>query len=324
VEIVGTVKLTRDREVRGVWMDEKYSPTLHLSGKELTVGTGGINVNYNEFRPYIWGGYLTSSVDYITVKAGTYGSSQIDAYGKKVTFRFRIDSVIKDHRDHKVGLLITGSHAPGESGQVDLYGTAANTFTGDVIVDGLRNTLHLNKADGVTAIRGNVYIKNQAAMNIVASHQIVASAKVTLSGRSTLSFSSAEKDIRDEFHTLVVEGGTNRLAFYHSAEIEDNYMKMLVLDDLIIDDGALLRISGWQAERDFLLVRKNSVHLAAALKKITIDGWGRDQIYLKDYNSDYYSIEAAPEPAVYGAIFGAVGVGLVAWMRKKLRTRDEG
>jgi len=304
-------------------MNEANSPAIRLRGKELTVGESGINVLYNDHRPYIEGGYLTASGDYITVKAGTYGSSQIDSYGRKITFRFRIDAVIKDHRDHKVGLLITGSHASGESGQVDLYGTAANTFTGDVIVDGLRNTLHLNKSAGVTAIRGNVYIKNQAAMNIVASNQIADSSKVTLSGRSTLSFSSAEKDIREGFRRLVVEGGTNRLAFYHSAEIEDNYIKMLVLDDLIINDGALLRISGWQAGRDFLLVRKNSAYLAAALKKITIDGWGRNQIYLKNYNSDYYSIEAAPESAAYGAVFGAVGIGLIAWRRKKYRAKDE-
>jgi len=296
-------------------MSEQNSPALNLNGKTLTVGEGGINVNYNEHRPYITGGWLTSSSDYITVKAGTYGSSQIDAHGKKVTFRFRIESVIQDHYDHKVGLLISGSHPTGESGQVDLFGTKANTFTGDVIVDGFRNTLHLNKSDGVTSIRGNTYIKNQAAMNIVGSDQISDSSTVTLSNRSTLSLSSAEKDIREGIHKLVIERGISRLAFYHSQDIIDNYTKMLVLDDLIIDDGAFLRISGWQAERDFLLVRKDSAHLKDAFDKITIDGWAKNQIYLKDYNRDYYSIEAAPEPRTYGAILGAIGLGLVAWRR---------
>jgi len=317
VEVVGTVNLTADRAVRGLWMNEKNSPAIHLRGNTLTVGEGGINVNYNEHRPHITGGQLTASGNYITVKAGTYGSAQIDSYGRKVTFRFRIDSVIQDNRTHKVGLLISGSHAQGESGQVDLYGNQANTFTGDVTVDGLRNTLHLNKSSGVTAIRGNVYVRNQAAMNIVGSDQITDSSTITLSNRSTLSFSSAEKDIRERVHKLIVERGTSRLAFYHSDDIEDNYRKMLILDDLIINDGALLRISGWQAGRDHLLVRRDSKRLADALKKITIDGWAKNQVYLKGYNDEYYSIEAAPESASYGAILGAAGIGAWHWRRRR-------
>jgi len=97
---------------------------------------------------------------------------------------------------------------------------------------------------------------------------------------------------------------------------------MLFLDDLIIDNGAALRISGWQADRDFLLVRKDSKHLKDSLKKITIDGWGKNQIYLKDYDDEYYSIEAAPEPSTYGAILGAAGLGFWCWRRRCIdRTR---
>ncbi|KXU36460.1 hypothetical protein AXK11_04505 [Cephaloticoccus primus] len=66
-----------------------------------------------------------------------------------------------------------------------------------------------------------------------------------------------------------------------------------------------------------MLVRKDSKHLADALKKITIDGWAKNQIYLKDYDKDYWSIEAAPEPATCGALLGALGLGLVAWRRRR-------
>jgi len=63
-------------------------------------------------------------------------------------------------------------------------------------------------------------------------------------------------------------------------------------------------------------VRKDNKHLADALQKITIDGWGENQAYLKDYDKDYWSIEAAPEPSTYGAILAAVGLGLVVWRRR--------
>jgi len=77
----------------------------------------------------------------------------------------------------------------------------------------------------------------------------------------------------------------------------------------------------WEAGRDHLLVRKDSTHLEEALKKISIDGWAKNQVYLKDYDKDYWSIEAAPEPATYGAIFVGLGLGLFIcrkrWARKK-------
>jgi len=47
-----------------------------------------------------------------------------------------------------------------------------------------------------------------------------------------------------------------------------------------------------------------------------INGWGKNQVYLKDYDKDYWSIEAAPEPSIYGGIFGIVGVAIVA-LRKR-------
>jgi len=235
-----------------------------------------------------------------------------------MVLRLKVYSSIRDHLGHTVGLRITGTHPNGETGQVDLTGTEANTFTGDVIVEGLRNTIHLNKLDGVTSIRSkNIYIRNQAAMNIVGSEQIANSATVTISDRSTLSFSSVVKEVRETVHALVVKKGTNRLAFWHPQEFKDSSKKTLILDDLEISADALLRISGWEEGRDHLLVRKTSKHLKDSLKRIRVDGWAKNQIYLRDYDSEYWSIEAAPEPATYGAILGAVGWGLWKWRRKR-------
>ncbi|KXU34199.1 hypothetical protein AXK12_07965 [Cephaloticoccus capnophilus] len=205
---------------------------------------------------------------------------------------------------------------------MSLTGDQANTFTGDVIVEGRMNTLHLNKSDGVTSILGNIFVRKLASVNIVSSDQIADSSTVTLSERAILSFSAEPKAIREKIHALVVKEGTSRLSFYHSEGIRDNFKKTLILDDLLISDDGFLQISGWEAGRDHLLVRKDSEHLADAFKKITIDGWAKNQVYLKDYDKEYWSIEAAPEPSTYGAILGAVGLGLVIYRKHRHRMRS--
>jgi len=89
------------------------------------------------------------------------------------------------------------------------------------------------------------------------------------------------------------------------------------LDDLIVAEGAHLTVVGWEEGRDFLLVRKSSQHLADALRKMEFNGYDRNNIHLEDYDSEYWSIEAAPEPAVCGAALGAAGLGLWRWRRRK-------
>jgi len=100
----------------------------------------------------------------------------------------------------------------------------------------------------------------------------------------------------------------------HSNKFNDISQNKIYLDDLIIKNGAFLKIRAWQAGRDHFLVRKDSKHLEDALKKLTIDGWAKNQIYKKSYvenGVEYWSIEAAPEPATYGAVLVSVGaVGL--------------
>jgi len=39
-------------------------------------------------------------------------------------------------------------------------------------------------------------------------------------------------------------------------------------------------------------------------------------VCLKDYDKDYWSIEAAPEPTTYGAIVTVAGLGLFIYRRR--------
>jgi len=125
-------------------------------------------------------------------------------------------------------------------------------------------------------------------------------------------------NLSEKVHALVVENSVGVFHFMHSDKFKDVSEKTLFLDDLIIKDGASLVIRSWEAGRDHFLVRKDSKFLDDALKKITIHGWGKNQIYLKEYDKDkdYWSIEAAPEPSTYGALLGVVSFGIVAWRRR--------
>jgi len=317
VEVIGNVKLTADREVKGLLIDEKSSSAVNLNGKLMTVGAEGITFRYGEKQPYVRGGRITSSGANLVLKGKAFGSSQIDQFGNTVFINAHLNSAIQDHKNHRIGLVMTGSHPIGEMGLITLSGNQANTFTGDVIVEG-SNTLFLGKADGVTSIQGNAYVKNGGRLALSTSDQISDTATVTLSGnKSMFSFTGNAVDNVEKIHSLVVDRGSTVFNFVHPVRRPDDASRTLFLDDLIIKDGASLQMQGWKAGRDHLLVRKDSKHLEDALKKLSIDGWAKNQIYLKDYDKDYWSIEAAPEPSTYGAILGAVGLGIVALRKRR-------
>ncbi|KXU35424.1 hypothetical protein AXK11_06490 [Cephaloticoccus primus] len=254
------------------------------------------------------------------IHSGTYGTGEFTEEGKPINLAFSLSAVIQDHKGHKVGLTIAGKHPTGKRGQergiVALDGDCSNTYTGDTIVDGAYNVLYLRKESGATAIAGNIYITNRSAVSMFFSNQISDSSKVVLSNRATFMFSTSPGERIERIRELIVEKGVGIFSFGHLEE-SINDKRTLILDDLNINNGASLRIMRWEEGRDFLLVRKNSKHLADAMKKITIDGWAKNQVYLKDYDKDYWSIEAAPEPATYGALLSGLGLGLAVWRKRQ-------
>jgi len=295
------------------------TPNINLNGHLFTVGEEGIKASFSDYYPTLSSGVITSSASSLLIYSQTSGTSYLTEDGHKTFNSLVIDAVIANSASHKVGVTIKGNHPAGELGMVILRGSHANTFTGDVIVEGKRNRLYLNKDDGVTAIRGDIYVRNKAMLVLTSSNQIADSSRIVISGSKTnLMFTAGAKDVLEKISSLVVQGGRGVINFGHDVQRTPDYFKRtLLLEDLIIEGGASLRISKWQAGRDFLLVRKNSPHLADALKKISIDGWAQNQVYLKNYNRDYWSIEAAPEAAGYGAVLGALGLGLAVWRQQR-------
>jgi len=51
-------------------------------------------------------------------------------------------------------------------------------------------------------------------------------------------------------------------------------------------------------------------------------GYDRNNIHLEEFDAEYWSISATPEPATYGAILGAIGIGLVVWQKRKRRINE--
>jgi len=203
------VKLTDNREVKGILIDEKHSSLVDLNGKILVVGKEGVRFDYSEKQPALRGGYLTSSGGDVIINSKTTGSSQKDEYGMQIFINVHISSVIQDHINHKVGLVMNGSHPLGELGVVSLTGRQENTFTGDVVVEGGRNILYLSKNNGVTAIQRNATVKNGGRLALSNSDQISDTATVTLSGKdSTFSFTGNGLDRSEKIHALVIDSGS--------------------------------------------------------------------------------------------------------------------
>jgi len=277
---------------------------LNLNGYTFTLPS--IYVGTNEWARITGPGSLTSDNPYINI--GIYATSRTGGTGSLTGLS--IESVIADS-DHKVGLSIYGSR-PLE-GIVYLGGSQSNTFTGDVHLSGTNNYLALGKSNGATAVQGNIWGSSGAVLRLDRSNQIADSAVVTLSN-ATFYYSSPSTVITEKIHQLVIDQ-SSRLSFDSIGRAHSN--RYLYLDDLIIKENETLTVRFWGYGRDFLLVRKDSQYLSAALGRIQFEGYASGNWELQDFSNDYWQITPFPEPSTYGAILGAVGTGIFAYRRKR-------
>jgi len=284
-------------------------PAINLNGHKLTLDPQGIVINETT-TPVIYGGTLTSNHTEVIFKF--HGDPLIQGSYPE------IDAVIADNHQ-SVGLTIFG---PG-NGAVQLTGNQSNTFTGNVRITGSHVGLVLRKSNGAIAVRSDLYVEDQALLRFAQSNQIIKTSKVTLAKNGRLQVLDIfGGNISNTFRSLsIVDNGI--LDFNHREGSSQNSEYHIYLEDLIIGEGRHLEIQDWQDGRDFLLVKKTSMHLADALKSINFSGYDPNNIHLEDFNSEYWAISAAPEPATYSVILGAVGIGLWGWRRKRRRAANE-
>ncbi|KXU36712.1 hypothetical protein AXK12_02860 [Cephaloticoccus capnophilus] len=84
-----------------------------------------------------------------------------------------------------------------------------------------------------------------------------------------------------------------------------------------VRSSGTLTVLDWKEGRDFILVKKTSKNVEDALKKMKFEGYDPSKIHLEDYNSEYWMINGAPEPATYGAGLMLGVLGLVRYRRRQ-------
>jgi len=272
----------------------------------MTIDSKGIEIAPDTRDTFLRGGVLTSSETFLEIRFKTQ-------LGKTYNYA-HITSTISNS-GHQVGLRVTGNE-PQNSG-LYLEGGQSNTFTGNVEVSGRQKHLVLKKTNGAIAVRGDILVKEKAILRFDGSGQLLKTSNITLKTHGNLqTLAGSGGNITNRFKNLIIEDN-GIVSFNHSPEKALNSKYYIYLDDLIINTGGHLKVQGWQEGRDFLLVKKTGAHLTDALKRMAFIGYDRNNIHLEDFNSEYWSISSTPEPATYGAILGAVGIGLWRWKCKR-------
>jgi len=103
---------------------------------------------------------------------------------------------------------------------------------------------------------------------------------------------------------------------------------ILYLDTLTFSGpDAILFMRNWYEYEDRLLVKSNGIDLSY-LQNIRFEGYENYPVIIRKYDAHYWEITPFgtmtpfPEPTTTGAILAAVGIGLVAWRRRKARSKS--
>jgi len=221
-----------------------------------------------------------------------------------------------------VGIRVTATPNRNWSSGVFLLGDRSNTFTGNVEISGENSNLVLHKTNNAIAIRNDILVQQKAILRFRGSNQVLKSSNISL-GSGGILITESDSNLHNTFRNLTIQNDAIVNFAHKNNEFHDeNSVYHLYIDDIFVHDGGKLIVQGWKSERDFLLVRKTSAHLADALGRMQFEGYDRNNIHLRSYNSDYWQISALPEPTTYGALLGAAGLGLWAWRRRDRPTHS--
>jgi len=282
---------------------------LNLNGYKLIVGSGGVIIEGGTSH-IISGGILTSSV----------GTIKFTSIGSPVRHILPISSVISDSENIKVGLEIVNTSNLYNG--IGLFGRQANTFSGDINITG-KALLDLYKNAGVVSVSGNLNVNEGAKVSVYRSGQIGRAARVLLKSKSNalaiLGFNgNFEKNIKEVFNGLKIDGNAV-FSFSLNGNNKPHGARDILIDDLHVMEGSHLLVKEWLDGRDRLLVRKDSAHVHDSLKRIEFENHDTRTVNLRSYDKDYWEIYALlPEPATYGELFIAVGIGFALY-RKQCR-----
>ncbi|WP_156469225.1 PEP-CTERM sorting domain-containing protein, partial [Cephaloticoccus primus] len=160
---------------------------------------------------------------------------------------------------------------------------------------------------------------NKGVLRIDSEYRVSQRDDIVISGGGEIEFYDGEFSLMKEVNRITVRD-------FGTISISNERTSKIYLNDLVIADGGLLKVTLWVRNYDHLLVRKGSQGLADALGKIHFDNEGPAGV--REYNKDYWEIGAGhgfgqlpvPEPATYGAVFSLGVLGFVAWRRRGKRS----
>jgi len=171
-----------------------------------------------------------------------------------------------------------------------------------------------------------IYVKKGERLKLNYDDEISRNTIIKLMGHGSTLILNKINNRREtlEFNALVVDSGEGVLDF------SNGISQKTLIDDLIIKEGACLKIEGlYPGYDDHFLVKKTSQHLADALSKIRFKNYPEKRVGVRDYDKDYWEIGygagfkplPTPEPSTYGAILTVGAFGFVAWRRRVRRAR---
>jgi len=301
------------------------SPTVTLNGA-LTLSSGGL-LSTGEFSNPAWFNYIAGTG---TLTTGENRPLYTHVYGNGL---FLYGSI-----------RVTGGMDVVKTGPSTLrYASSGTSQIGSLYIH--QGTIELNNGSIQTGTTGEVFIGDGAGHDMLVisggTNRLANRPKVTLRGtpygrgaefgasetQATLALTNGAQQTLSELH--IIDRGT--IDFTNGNPTAPN---RLFLDLLTFNSaGAQLFVRGWHEFEDYLLIKKTAFATAPAdalaqwlqlRNQIFFDGYSLDyNLLVADYNADYYQISpwgtmtGFPEPSTYGAILGAVSIGLVAWRKKR-------
>jgi len=202
----------------------------------------------------------------------------------------------------------------------------------------INNTLYIHEGTLALAKTGNGKLRVQNiivgdhagvdTLRLDTEQSIVSTASITLRGghpdparflmaEGVLMFNGvigSGVGIRQTINNLTIEG-RGVIDFRGGEGGRANFL--IINGTITIGEDSRLFIRNWFEFEDYILIRRNGAS-SVDLSRVEFVGYG--PAFFRDWNSEYYLMTPAPEPATYGAILGAVGLGLWAWQRKRRRT----
>jgi len=302
VSISANQTLTANRSINSLRLVDNH--TINLNGYTLSVNAGAFLSAREGRAQQINNGTLTTAQDRYF----------FHIYGTRLSVSSNISGAGKE-------LVKSG---PGE---LVLYGSQGNTYTGTTYVH--EGTLVLNKSPNARVV-GNIIVGDGGgtdSLRLDQSHQIDDLAIVRLKGASraknmtaqgVLQFNGAGGvGLTEKIHTLEIEG-QGVINFAGGSLARPNVLETMRVLMPTADDTLFIR--NWIEYADYFLVSRAFAPDAAVLSRIWFEGWAPGA-KLINYNPSHWEIVpySSPEPATYGAILGAVGVGLWGWKRRSCK-----